>query len=100
LEARIFRADVQRWIKPALGSQDDLLLLDPPRSGLGKQLCSVLRRSGAGRLLLLGCDGASFCRDAKALAPAWQLSRLAAIDLFPNTSHVELVGLFTRSPAG
>ena len=47
-------------------------------------------------MVLVGCDGASFCRDVKRLGPAWKLAELAALDLFPLTHHVECVGLLER----
>jgi 23S rRNA (uracil1939-C5)-methyltransferase len=77
-----------------LGTAEDVVILDPPRSGLSPGVCASLQHCGAGQLVLVGCDGASFCRDVKRLAPRWKLIKLAAIDLFPNTVHVEFVGLF------
>jgi len=53
-----------------------------------------VQAAGASSLVLVGCDGAAFCRDAKRLGPAWRLEKLAVLDLFPLTNHVECVGLF------
>ncbi len=91
---------VERWLgdpanRAGIG-EDDVLLLDPPRSGLPKSVTAALCGTGAQALVLCGCDGASFCRDVARLAPAWKLERLAVIDLFPNTVHVECVGLLRR----
>lgn len=101
-EARV--ADVEAWVGerlaeagPGLGQDGDALLLDPPREGLSAELCAKLQTAGAGRLVLVGCDGAAFCRDAKRLGPAWKLTKLAALDLFPLTHHAECVGLFERA---
>ena len=80
-----------------VGTLEDVLLLDPPRSGLGLDLCARLQEAGAGCLVLVGCDGAAFCRDVKALAPAWHLQRLAVLDLFPLTVHAEFVGLLRKA---
>lgn len=90
-------ADVADWLPQGLGNREDLLLLDPPRAGLGLDLCARLQEAGAGRMLLVGCDGAAFCRDVNALAPAWRLARLAVLDLFPLTVHAEFVGLLQRA---
>lgn len=91
---------VERWLsdpaKRAGFTPEDVLLLDPPRAGLPKQVVAALCGIRAGTLVLCGCDGASFCRDVARLAPAWQLQRLAVLDLFANTVHVECVGLLRR----
>jgi 23S rRNA (uracil1939-C5)-methyltransferase len=77
---------------------EDTILLDPPREGLEPTLCERLASAGAGTLVLVGCDGAAFCRDVKRLSYAWKLDQLAVLDLFPLTSHVECVALLTKRP--
>jgi 23S rRNA (uracil1939-C5)-methyltransferase len=96
--------DVEAWVAErlapggsGLGGPADTILLDPPREGLSAELCAALQTAAAGRLVLVGCDGAAFARDAKRLGPAWKLANLAALDLFPLTHHVECVGLFDPS---
>ena len=89
-------ADADAWVPEGLGAAEDLILLDPPRSGLTPGLCERLQTAGARTLVLVGCDGAAFCRDLKRLAPAWRLEALAALDLFPLTHHVECVALLRR----
>ena len=93
LEADCLAADVAEWVVPGLGTGEDLVLLDPPRSGLAPELCGKLQTAGAGALVLVGCDGAAFCRDLQRLGPAWKVAGLAAVDLFPLTHHVECVAL-------
>ena len=91
-------ADVAEWVPDGLGNPDDVILLDPPRAGLEPALCDRLATAGAGTLVLVGCDGAAFCRDVKRLGTAWKLHQLAVLDLFPLTSHVECVALMTKRP--
>jgi len=91
-------ADVAAWVPEHLGESADLILLDPPRAGLEPALCERLCTAGAGRLVLVGCDGAAFCRDLKRLGAAWSLDQLAVLDLFPNTSLVECVALLSKRP--
>jgi 23S rRNA (uracil1939-C5)-methyltransferase len=97
LEVEFHCAEVAEWLPPKLGKPSDLLLLDPPRSGLGRDLCARLQETGADRMLLVGCDGAAFGRDVNALAPAWRLERLDVLDLFPVTVHAEFVGLLKKA---
>ena len=96
LEARCVVADVAEWVEEDLGSESDLILLDPPRTGLAPELCVKLQTARAGTMVLVGCDGAAFCRDLKRLEPAWRLKDLAVVDLFPLTPHVECVALLER----
>lgn len=98
LKAECLVADVAAWVPEQLGQAADVILLDPPRAGLEPALCDRLLGAGAGALVLVGCDGAAFCRDLKRLAPAWSLDQLAVLDLFPLTAHVECVALLTRRP--
>lgn len=96
LVAECLVADVATWVPEGLGAPGDVLLLDPPRVGLEAGLSDRLAGAGAGALVLVGCDGAAFCRDLKRLSEAWYLDQLAALDLFPLTSHVECVALLSK----
>jgi 23S rRNA (uracil1939-C5)-methyltransferase len=99
LETLCVAADAAAWLVPELGGTQDLILLDPPRTGLAPELCASLLTATAGAMVLVGCDGAAFCRDLQRLAPAWELKELAVADLFPLTQHVEAVALLRKKPA-
>jgi 23S rRNA (uracil1939-C5)-methyltransferase len=99
LAAECLAADAAVWLEEGLGGPEDLVLLDPPRTGLAPELCAKLQSAGAGALVLVGCDGAAFCRDLQRLAPAWEVRELAVADLFPLTDHVEAVALLGRTQA-
>lgn len=74
----------------------DTILLDPPRSG-AKNLAPVLAESKARAIVYVSCDPATLARDLKMLSGGgWRLQRIRALDLFPNTSHVETVTLLAR----
>jgi 23S rRNA (uracil1939-C5)-methyltransferase len=96
LDSLCVAADAPEWVEPGLGTAEDLILLDPPRTGLTPELCEKLQTAGAGALVLVGCDGAAFCRDLRRLAPGWRLIELAVADLFPLTEHVEAVALLGK----
>ncbi len=101
LLATVQQADVATWL--AAQSADwaasaDTILLDPPRAGLPPLVSRALANCGADRIVLVGCDGATFCRDVRRICGGgrWQLAKLAVIDLFPNTPGAECVGLLSR----
>lgn len=93
-DARIIRVPAQKW-RP---SAADIVVADPPRAGLGADVVRSLADTGAGRIVLVSCDAAAFGRDARLLADAgYERQNTTAIDLFPQTPHVELVSRFERS---
>lgn len=75
-------------------AKDDIVVLDPPRSGLARGVPEALVRRAPRRIVYVSCDPATFARDLKALqSGGFSLARLKVFDLFPMTEHVELVGL-------
>jgi len=68
----------------------DLILLDPPRTGLSQDCAAELNRVKAPRLLYLSCDPATLARDLGRLRQAgYSLGRLQPFDMFPQTAHLE-----------
>ncbi len=77
--------------------QADYLVLDPPRSGAGPNLPAWLQTTGAKRVVYVSCSPASFAKDARILASAgFVLEQVGIYDMFPNTAHVETLGIFQR----
>jgi len=82
----------------AAGERFDHVVMDPPRAG-ARDLAALPARLGARRITYVSCDPATFARDAGLLArEGWTLSSASAFDLFPQTFHVELLGVFERNP--
>jgi tRNA/tmRNA/rRNA uracil-C5-methylase (TrmA/RlmC/RlmD family) len=77
----------------------DIVVLDPPRSGLAKGVADALIRRAPRRIVYVSCDAATFARDLKVLlAGGFELKELKAFDLFPMTEHVEVVALLDNTP--
>jgi 23S rRNA (uracil1939-C5)-methyltransferase len=75
-------------------------VLDPPRAGCTKPVLKALLDPALGRVVYISCNPATFARDADWLnRHGWRLARAQPVDLFPQTSHVETVGLFERQDA-
>lgn len=73
------------------------VIADPPRTGLSADALASIVGLDPPRLVYVSCDPATMARDARRLIDAgFRLDSLAAFDLFPNTPHVESVGVFTR----
>lgn len=75
-------------------------ILDPPRQGLGRggeAVAMTLRDLGVGPVVLVGCDADAWARDLGAfLRKGWELVRTGAVDLFPQTHHVEALAYLER----
>lgn len=76
----------------------NLVFLDPPRTG-AREVCEALADRGPSRVVYVSCDAATFARDARILADGrYRIGALQAFDMFPQTPHVELLGVFERDP--
>lgn len=74
------------------------IVVDPPRTGISKEAMEALARHGAARIVYVSCDAPTMARDARRLVDAgYRISSLRGFDLFPNTPHVETVGVFDRA---
>ena len=73
------------------------LVVDPPRAGLHPKVAKTLSTAQTSRLIYVACKPGSLGRDAAILeAGGWRLRELWAVDLFPQTGHIEMVGRFER----
>ena len=76
----------------AAGERPDLVVVDPPRTGLGAEIVSLLASIAAPALVYVSCDPATLARDLRALiASGYQISTVTLADLFPQTFHLETV---------
>lgn len=74
------------------------VILDPPRTGLGKPVLTALAELRPERLLYLSCDPATLARDCAALVKVgYQLARVRELTMFPQTAKLETLVLLTRT---
>ncbi len=79
------------------GSRPDLVVLDPPRAGVGHAVTRRLAELRAPRLRYVSCDPATLARDlAPLLASGYRIEEAHLFDLFPGTFHIESVMLLAR----
>ncbi len=91
---------VERWVSRNRFREDDVVVVDPPRSGLSKSVARALRRSPPQRLLYVSCDPAALARDLGRLAEAFRLERIRIYDFYPQTAEIETVVHLTRAKQG
>lgn len=94
LPSKVIKADVAHWGS----SPADAVVADPPRAGLGAKGVRAVAATGAPRVVLVSCEPAALGRDAQLLAAnGYELRSATLVDLFPHTSHVEVVTRFDRA---
>jgi 23S rRNA (uracil1939-C5)-methyltransferase len=90
---------VQRTIETWRPERASVVLADPSREGLGVKAVEALAATRAERFVLVSCDPAALGRDARLLGTlGYRAVQSTLVDLFPHTSHVEVVTRFDRSP--
>ena len=71
----------------------DVIIVDPPRSGLDKKTISYLLREKVKKLIYVSCDLMTLTRDLSYLKEYYVIKEITPVDMFPNTYHVESVCL-------
>lgn len=81
----------------AIAQQDipDLVLVNPPRRGIGPALCEYLSAMRPAFIVYSSCNAETMARDIKML-PDYQLERVQLFDMFPHTAHYEVLALLIR----
>jgi 23S rRNA (uracil1939-C5)-methyltransferase len=75
----------------------ELVVMDPPRAGLGAEVCALLTRLKATELVYVSCDPVTLARDLRTLVEAgYSLAQLHVVDMFPETFHLETVAVLRR----
>ena len=74
----------------------DLVITNPPRTGMDARVSEALNRLAPARLVYVSCDPATLARDLGRL-PGFRLAEIRAFDLFPQTAHVETVAVLERA---
>ena len=74
----------------------DLVITNPPRTGMDGRVPAELERRRPERLVYVSCDPATLARDLARL-PNYELTDVRAFDLFPQTAHVETVAVLRRA---
>jgi 23S rRNA (uracil1939-C5)-methyltransferase len=74
----------------------DLVIVDPPRTGLGAETTALLAEIAAPEIVYVSCDPATLARDLRPLVdsrsgPRYVIDQIALVDLFPQTFHLETV---------
>jgi 23S rRNA (uracil1939-C5)-methyltransferase len=87
---RFRQGPAEAILDASMPDEYDLVLMDPPRTGLSKEALAGLVRLRPHRLVYLSCDPSTLARDLRAMREAgYRVTRLQGFDMFPQTMHIE-----------
>ncbi len=97
--ARFFAGDVRLAMRELVekAKRPDVMVVDPPRSGLSQKVVRRLIEASAKRIVYVSCNPTTLAPNAAQLVEAgYTLTRVRPVDMFPQTPHIECVALLER----
>jgi len=83
-------------ISEILKEKIDTLIVDPPRKGIGQNICEKLLKAGPKHIFYISCDPVTLARDLKMLLQKYDLAKVYGYDFFPHTPHIETFTVLDR----
>jgi 23S rRNA (uracil1939-C5)-methyltransferase len=75
----------------------DLIVIDPPRAGVGAEVCALLARISSPAIVYVSCDPVTLARDLRMLVKTgYNIAEIHMVDMFPQTFHLETVMILRR----
>ncbi|MDX6718511.1 MAG: rRNA (uracil1939-C5)-methyltransferase, partial [Solirubrobacteraceae bacterium] len=97
--ARFFAGDVRLALRELVdeASRPDVCMVDPPRAGLSQKVVRRIIESAPRRIVYISCNPTTLAPNAAQLVEAgYALRRVAPVDMFPQTPHIECVAVLER----
>jgi 23S rRNA (uracil1939-C5)-methyltransferase len=90
-------SDTLRFLQSAPAEAPDLVVVDPPRAGIGPEVCERLAGVKPAEIVYVSCDPSTLARDLRTLQPSgYRPVAFTLLDLFPQTFHLETVAILQR----
>ncbi|MDR6999115.1 tRNA (uracil-5-)-methyltransferase [Neobacillus niacini] len=80
-----------KWVKK--GWKPDVMVVDPPRTGLDNQLLQTILQVKPEKLIYVSCNPSTLAKDIQTLSPKYEVKYIQPVDMFPQTAHVECCAL-------
>lgn len=94
--AKVITSKSEDVCKHLSDTPPNILIMDPPRSGVHKNILETLTDTDTDTIIYLSCDPVTMARDLKTLTTSYKITFLKAYDLFPQTPHIETLCILTR----
>ncbi|MEH7479932.1 23S rRNA (uracil(1939)-C(5))-methyltransferase RlmD [Neobacillus drentensis] len=78
-----------KWVKK--GWKPDVIVVDPPRTGLEGQLIQTILQAEPKKLIYISCNPSTLAKDIQNLSAKYEVKYIQPVDMFPHTAHVEAV---------
>jgi 23S rRNA (uracil1939-C5)-methyltransferase len=91
---------IRETLQDASQPRPDVVITDPPRSGLHPQVVKALQELAAPRIIYVSCNPATLARDLALLQDQYDILEVQPFDLFPHTAHTECVVRLERRHLG
>lgn len=72
------------------------MVVDPPRKGLGENICNTILNANVDNVVYVSCDSATLARDLAQLSAKYDVTFVQPYDMFPNTDQVETIVCLAR----
>lgn len=91
------KSTAEKFLPRCLNMQPDLVVVDPPRSGLGPKATQLLAALRVRRIVYVACDPATLARDVRTFLDfGYRVDEVYLVDLFPQTFHLESIVRLAR----
>jgi len=77
----------------SIDQQAQIIVVDPPRSGMHPKVCQFLSESTADKIVYVSCNPTTMARDLEILSEKYKVLKIQPVDMFPHTYHIESVAL-------
>ncbi len=96
--AHFYAGDIKDLLTPIMTQhgKPDVVVVDPPRAGLHKDVAETLLTTDAKTLVYVSCNPATQARDLEILCRNYQIEKVQPVDMFPHTHHVENIVLLKK----
>jgi len=92
----LYKGASENLISKILEEKLDTLIVDPPRKGVGRDICESLLKAGPKHIFYISCDPITLARDLKILLQKYDLAKAYGYDFFPHTPHIETFTVLDR----
>ena len=92
---RFIQGDIRTGIS-SLSFQPDVLIIDPPRAGMHKDVVSKVVDLATEKIVYVSCNPATMARDLVEMKDSYEVVEVQPVDMFPHTYHVESVAKLVR----
>ena len=92
---RFIQGDIRQCL-PRIVQKPDLLIIDPPRAGMHKDVVKQVLQMGVERIVYVSCNPATMARDLGMMQDLYRLVEVQPVDMFPHTYHIEAVAKLVK----